>query len=105
VNVDSAALSGRQRKLLAEIKTKPTGMKNLGAIYETIDGNHRRSMGAILVHENPTLYNTLQFKCAAFMDIPVDLAWKLASKANLDSSITLENTFMDNVRATRKVFV
>lgn len=105
VNVNPSSLSKRQAVAVKQLKGKsnPEVIKNCGSIFETINGNHRREMGDVMKSDYPDLYETTQFKCGVYVSLPDSLAWKLASKANMDSSLSLKNSFEQNVIATREV--
>jgi hypothetical protein len=52
---------------------------------------------------DPALYEHLTFKCKVYIDLPEELAWTLASIANMATATTLEDTFMEKVQALRQV--
>ena len=106
LNIDFASLDASIRPTIQKLcKNQMSKLIQHGAIFETINGNHRREMGKILQTQSVDLYKSLSFEAKVYQNLPTALAWKLASKANMDSSEVLVNTFFQNVVATREVSV
>jgi hypothetical protein len=74
-----------------------------GVKFETINGNHRRAAGPTLKATSPEIYSSIKFTATVYANLSAEMAFQLASKANLNSWQVRRNTFYEDVIATRKV--
>lgn len=73
-------------------------------IFQTLNGNHRRSMLNYLAALNPVKAAALKFLVRVYSEkIPAQTAWSLASLANMEGTVVHTNTFWETIKATRQV--